>query len=293
MDALHGLAEWVQGAQNAVKFVTPLVGTAFVPENYWPKVDPRADDETKAAARETAIANATAAVLQGITLGLDPLTALQQIILIKGRPGMYAKIKIALLQAHGHEVWTEVNTDEKCVACGRRKGSEAVERVSITIEQARTAGWTTNETYAKTPADMLYARAVGRVCDRVAADVLMGIATVDDAADDYDNDATQPQRVVARVTAAEILGTATDATPTAEPPATAAPQPQPGMEIGRQRRLFALLKAKGYADKGAALAMIAIEIKREITSRNELTRDEGEQLIAKLDAMPDVVEEKS
>jgi len=239
-------------------------------------------------------------------LGLDPLTSLQNIILIKNRPSMYVKIKVALLTAHGHEVWTEVNTDQECVACGRRRGAEMVVRVSITIEQARAAGWTTNDTYAKTPADMLYARAMGRVCDRVAGDLLMGIASVDDAADDYNNTAAPtPHRVVARVSASEILATAAEPDPPGaddQPgPVPDPPAPQPaatapaglvtkpnGMELARQRRLFALLKAKGYADKGAALAFIAIEIKREITSRNELTPDEGERLILKLDAMPDV-----
>jgi len=183
-DALARLGEWVQAASHANRLVAPLVGTAFIPDAYTPKIDPRATPEEKQAARETAIANATAAVLQGITLGLDPMTALQQIYIVKGRPGMYSRIKVALLVAHGHEVWTEDISDTRAVVCGRRKGSDVVERVTVTMDQARKAGWSSNEAYAKTPQDMLYARAAARVCDRVAPDVLMGIASVEEIQDE-------------------------------------------------------------------------------------------------------------
>lgn len=183
-DALTRLAEWVEAARNAHQLVAPLVGTAFVPDSYKPKVDPRATAEQKQEARATAIANATAAVLQGITLGLDPMTALQQIYVVHGRPGMYAKIKVALVQSHGHEVWDEDLTDTRAVVAGRRKGTEHIVRVTVTMDQARRAGWTRNDNYAKTPQDMLWARAASRVCDRIASDALMGIASVEEIQDE-------------------------------------------------------------------------------------------------------------
>lgn len=43
-DALARLAQWVEAARNAHALVAPLVDTAFVPEAYKPKVDPRADE---------------------------------------------------------------------------------------------------------------------------------------------------------------------------------------------------------------------------------------------------------
>jgi hypothetical protein len=121
-DALTRLGEWVDAARHAHQLVAPLVGTSFVPDSYKPKVDPRATPEQREEARQTAIANATAAVLQGITLGLDPMTALQQIYVVHGRPGMYAKIKVALAQSRGHEVWTEDLSDSRAVVAGRRRG---------------------------------------------------------------------------------------------------------------------------------------------------------------------------
>jgi hypothetical protein len=189
-DALAKLGDWVQAARHAHQLVAPLVGTAFVPDAYKPKIDPRATAEQKAEAREMAIANATAAVLQGITLGLDPMTALQQIYIVHGRPGMYSEIKVALVKSRGHEVWTEDISDTRAVVCGRRKGTDYIERVTVTMDQARKAGWTTNQAYSKTPQDMLYARAAGRVCDRVAPDVLMGIASVEEIQDTIQAEAT-------------------------------------------------------------------------------------------------------
>jgi hypothetical protein len=183
-EALDRLGRWVEAARHAHQLVAPLVGTAFVPDSYKPKIDPRATPEQKAEARATAIANATAAVLQGITLGLDPMTALQQIYVVHGRPGMYAKIKVALVQSKGHEVWTEDLSDSRAVVAGRRKGTEAIERITVTMEQARKGGWTRNEAYSKTPQDMLWARAASRVCDRIASDALMGIASVEEIQDE-------------------------------------------------------------------------------------------------------------
>jgi hypothetical protein len=296
-DALERLSAWVDAASNAAKLVAPLVSTAFIPDAYRPKVDPRASDEDKDAARQVAIANGTAAVLLGITLGLDPMTALQQIYIVKGRPGLYARIKVALLIARGHEVWTDELSDTSATVCGRRLGSDHIERVTITIEQAKTAGWTTNDTYTKTPADMLYARAAGRVCDRIAPDVLMGIASIEEVPE-------QPTRVTAevgpsngrRVTAAEILAATRPAEPAPAGPSTAEPDSPPAdppavsaesrMSDRQKRQLFALLKSRGYADKDAALALIAVVIGREIVSRNEMTAAETDQVIAKLDAMP-------
>jgi hypothetical protein len=296
-EAFERLGAWVTAASQAHQLVAPLVGTHFIPDAYRPKVDPRATDEVKEEARQLAIANATAAVLQGITLGLDPMTALQQIYIVKGRPGLYARIKVALLQARGHEVWTEELSDTQAVVAGRRKGSQHIERITVTMEQARKAGWTTNEAYAKTPQDMLYARAAGRVCDRIGAAELMGIASVEEIPDTVTVTAEfgQPdQPGTGRVTAAEILA----ATPPTEPPPQPAepdppaqpaePQPEPEpsrMSEAQKRRLFSMLKSRGYQDKDAALALIAIVIGREITSRNELTAQETDKVIAKLEQM--------
>jgi hypothetical protein len=237
-DALARLGQWVEAARNAHQLVAPLVGTAFVPDAYKPKIDPRATDEQKAEARAVAIANATAAVLQGLSLGLDPLVSLQQIYIVHGRPGMYAKLMVALVQAHGHEIWDEDLSDSRAVVAGRRRGTDNIVRVTVTMEQARKAGWTRNEAYTKTPQDMLWSRAAARVCDRIASDVLKGIASVEQIRDEMappsNGNGTRtvtPRRRVQAVTGAPV-----------EPPldepaeAVAVEDPQPRARRAAARR---------------------------------------------------------
>ncbi len=292
-DALARLGQWVTAAQQAHTLVSPLVETPFVPDAYRPKVDPRATPEEKAAARNLAVANATAAVLQGITLGLDPLTSLQQIYVIHGRPGMYARAKVALVMAGGHEIWTEDLSDSRAVVCGRRAGTTHVERITITMDMARKAGWTKNDTYAKTPQDMLWARAAGRVADRLAPERLLGIASVEEIQDTIQVEATagpvtrtvRPRhtRPAALPPAAEVEEPPLEPDPEPEAqsePATApAGEQEPPFEASiapaQSRKLYALLRQTGREDKDTALVWIAGVIGRAIESTKELTKQEA------------------
>jgi hypothetical protein len=296
-DALERLGQWVTAASQARHLVAGLVETAFIPDSYRVKVDPRATPEQHAAAREIAIGNATAAVLQGVTLGIDPLMALQQIYIVHGRPGMYAKMMVALVQSHGHEVWTEEGdcSDTRAVVYGRRKGSQKVERVIITLDMARKAQWTSNAAYGKTPADMLYARAATRVCDRIASDVLKGIASLEEIQDTVKATAEVGERTVtprkrAAVAAAPAEEPPLDAEPATVPAAPAKEeQPQlddanpepapPGIIASQQKRLHALLTETGRGDRDIALVWIAGVIGREIISSKELTKREAGTVI--------------
>lgn len=296
-EALDRLGQWVTAAKNATQLVAPLVNTPFVPDAYRPKIDPRATQEEKDYAREVAVATATAAVLQGITLGLDPLTSLQQIYIVHGRPGMYTEMKVALLKSRGHDVWTEDLTDTRAVVCGRRAGTDYVERVTVTMEQARKAGWTKNDTYTKTPQDMLYARAAGRVCDRVAPDVLMGIASVEEIHDSIQAtaEAGKATRTVnppkKRGAPAIAAATAEDDPPLDEDPptATAAVTPQdidaePMITPALSKKLHARLKAAGHGEQNAGLAHLSDALGRNVMSTKELTAAEAIQVIDGLEA---------
>jgi hypothetical protein len=307
-DALARLANWVEAARNAHQLVAPLVGTAFIPDAYKPKVDPRATPEQRAEAHATAIANATAAVLQGITLGLDPMTALQQIYVVHGRPGLYARVMVALVQAHGHEVWTEDISDSRAVLCGRRRGTEAVERVTVTMEQARKAGWTSNAAYTKTPQDMLWARAAARVCNRVAADVLMGITSVEEIQDDIKVQAEVGTRTVTPRRRAAAITPGPDEEPSLEdetpapaphtspsaPSGTRGDQPAPDSNVAaqgpadrpvgtitgaQQRMLHALLRDTDRSDRDVALVFIAGVLGRELESTKELSKADAARVI--------------
>lgn len=198
------LRAWATSLQDAVALADALVDTPFVPDSYRPEVPPRATAEDQARAREIAVATAAAAIMTGSEVGFTPMAALQNVNVIKGRPSFYAAAMVALLQAAGHQVWTEDSTATRAVVCGRRRGSEFVERVEVTIDQARRAGWTRNQKYSTEPEAMLWARAASKVCRRVAQDVLKGLACVEDMQDGDDQAPASATQTVSRTPVGEL-----------------------------------------------------------------------------------------
>ena len=138
----HTLSEWVEAASNAQALARQLITSFFVPATYKPQNRDGA---------EQALANATGAILLGQALGLDPLTALQQVYVVHGRPGLYSKMKVAIAQREGHRIWEEESSPTSVTWCGQRRGTEDVVRVTITMADAERAGWTSNPAYKKTP----------------------------------------------------------------------------------------------------------------------------------------------
>jgi hypothetical protein len=278
MPGLRILGQWVDAAQQAATLVRPLVLSHFVPAAYKPQINPRASADDQRDAIEVAVANATGAVLLGMSLGVDPLTALQNIYVVHGRPGMYAKFKVALALAAGHRVWDEEYCPESVTVCGQRKGTSDVVRVTITMDDAKRAGWTSNDAYRKTPADMLWARAAGRVVDRIAADTLTGIASVEDLSDIPED----KPRVTARVTS--------------HPAETVAPQePDGGQPIGKDtwKQINSLFTSLGVAGEGRTrkqLAALSRLTGRTVEKGSDLTVAEGALVLDALSGLdPDAV----
>src|SRR5690606_24635185 len=151
------LVAWAEAAAAANQLAKALSRTTFVPKEM------------------TNVGNATAAILMGDELGMSPIASLRSIYVVHGTPALYARSMVALALAHGHEIWTEETSDAKVVVCGRRRGSENVERAEWTIARAQKAGYTGNKKYASNPQEMLYAKAAAEVARKIAADTLAGI----------------------------------------------------------------------------------------------------------------------
>lgn len=282
------LAGWLAAAGDAQALAQGLVRSYFVPQAYKP--NPREEG-----AYDTAVANATGAILLGRSLGLDPLTSLQQIYVVHGRPGMYTKLKVALAQAAGHRVWDEVYGPERAVVCGQRKGTDDVVRIEITMDMAEKAGWTDSAMYRKTPADMLWARAASRVVDRIAADLLMGVRSIEDIeADDV------PAAPIERPRASAILAAAAPAEREAAPvaaveperpaqmaepdPVTRAVLPVTDAQLRKLGAVFGDLGVKGRGERADRLAIASRIAGRTLASSKELTLDEARTLIDTLEA---------
>ncbi len=120
--------------------------------------------------------DAGVAIMKGASLGLDPIAAMESIYVISGKPALYARTMLAVVQQAGHDVWVDDQSDTSVTVSGRRRGSQQVQSSTWTIERARTAGYLSNKKYSQEPQAMLRAKATAEVCRMIAADALMGLS---------------------------------------------------------------------------------------------------------------------
>jgi hypothetical protein len=268
---------WAHAASAANQLAKALCTTTFAPKHF--RDNP---------------GDATAAIMAGDEVGLSPLAALRSIYVIHGTPAMYAKAMVALVQSKGHEVWTEETSDAKVTVCAQRRGSERVERATWTMDRARKAGYTSNQKYTSNPQQMLYAKAASEVCNKVAADVLLGIgATVEDLELDE-----QPTTTVTRTPAAtKTVRRASKPEPVEpefEEPATepvtdlSDMQPVELIRDAQRRKMMALFNERGFKDRDDRLDFVRDIVQIDVASSSELTVDQASQVIDALDKLPDV-----
>ena len=267
------LVAWAEAASAANSLARALSSTAFVP----------------AAMKNPG--DATAAILMGDELGLSPLAALRSIYVVRGTPALYARSMVALAQSHGHEIWTEETSDAKVVVCGRRRGSDKVERAEWTIQRAQKAGYTGNKKYASNPQEMLYSKAAGEVARKVAADTLAGIPY---SVEDIELGETPTVTVTRETVAKRTVARKAKAEPAPEPEVEVEPagDPEPvdladapdALSDKTRAEMFALLHEHGIEDRDRQIAGIVAIIGRPIESRSELTEDEARAVILNLRA---------
>lgn len=277
------IAATARALVDAHQIGTALCRTAFVPKHFQGKPD-----------------DAAAAILYGSTIDMDPVTALQNIYVIGGKPALYARTMVAIVMSHGHQVWTEEETDGTVTVAGQRKGSDKIERVTWTSEMAARAGYTSNANYKSNPRAMLYARASGDVARRIAPDALLGMAhNVEELtiSEPWDGTTTPPRQAVGASAAARmgaILGT-TPQTSGPEAPADA-PTPPPvehdhsGSESpilntssALARRMFALMGEVGITERADRLLYASDTLGRAIASSKEMTEADAHAVIASLE----------
>lgn len=267
------LVAWAQAASAAHSLAKSLSTTAFVPQ----------------AMRDPG--NATAAILMGDELGMSPIASLRSIYVVHGTPALYARSMVALALAHGHEIWTEESTPAKVTVCGRRRGSEHVERATWTQDRARKAGYTSNKKYDTNPEEMLYSKAAAEIARKVAADVLAGVPySVEDleleqpATTTVTRSTTAPRRVQ-RAKAPEPVEPDLDEQAL---PADEAPEEPADVEAindGQMKALQASYRDAGINDRDGKLRFASETVGRDLSSAKDLTRAEASQVIDALKAV--------
>jgi hypothetical protein len=202
--AMDMLREHAEMMSMAFELAKNMVGTSMVPKIY----------QRKHPKDEEAAQNATAAILYGLELGLNPIQSLQQVFSVHGTPAIYAKTMVALLKSKGYKFKTIETGPERVTYSGWWPGEDP-ETSTWDIERADRAGFIPkidpdtgkyktkkfdgpsgkyekligNEKYLTQPEEMLWAKAATTVCKRLAPDVLLGIAhTVEDLESEPDPD---------------------------------------------------------------------------------------------------------
>lgn len=283
------LVAWAQAASAANALAKSLVTTSFVP-----RVKVGQDMVP------LSVGDATAAILMGDELGLSPLAALRSIYVVHGTPALYARTMAALVVSQGHEVWTESSSDLKVVVCGRRKGSDHVERAEWTIQRATKAKYTNNAKYASTPQEMLYAKAAAEVSRKVAPDVLAGIPySVEDleleevATVTVTREPAAPRKI-SRAPKPEPVEPEFDGHAIPEPevspePSTVEADAKPATNLrteAQSKRLWTMLTENDLTDRDHVLAWLTELLGRDVDSTKTLTKAECTRAMDALEPMP-------
>jgi len=171
------------------------------------------------------VAATAAAIMYGREVGLPPMTALSNVNVIKGKPGLSAVIMRAQVLAAGHEMRQDESNSALCKMSGRRRGTDYWQTVTYTIDDAKLAGHLRNEQYTKNPRRMLRARATSELCELMFADVVRGMPSLEELEDlDDDTPAGSPAKTT-RATVQRKSRAKTDdgAVPPADPSAAGGP----------------------------------------------------------------------
>lgn len=119
-------------------------------------------------------ANLLWAVSYGHTLGIAPITAIQSIHVINGKPTASADLIAGLVRRAGHKL--RVNGDDKRAVAQiiRADDPDFTFEVVWTIERAQAAKLTGKDTWKNFPAAMLKARAITEVARAACSEILQG-----------------------------------------------------------------------------------------------------------------------
>lgn len=245
------LQQAVANLRDASTFADAVCRTALVPQAY--RGNP---------------AEATVAILFGAEVGLPPMQALQQVIVVKGTPGLYAKAAVALVIQRGHMIWVEASTPERVIVCGRnRHWTDDIPsaREEWTIDRAKQAGYyqQNRANYDGKPQEMLYARAAMNVARHVDPAALLGL----------------PYSIEELRDGGFVTGEVIAEAPAYIPAEAPEQSPTPAITAPQSRALHAGLRGLGITDRADCLAWCAERVGRPLESSRDLTRDEASHLI--------------
>lgn len=244
------ISQWVTDLGHAAQAAATIVDTPLCPDAWWPLPPgvkpwtvpdrnprvPLRDEDLESFHRRRQVAISTGAVIltAAESLGLRTLAAATTgVYVVGGRPTLYAETMLGMVHAAG---WAsrivERSATRGAVAMWRRDEPESAARTyEMTIDQAVAAGYVPgqgpnrgkdrggNEKYVTEPQTMLLWRAVSIGCRLEAPELMKGMRSAEEMADQVAADAVKVTATVApaaQLEAADITAPRT-AAPTADP----------------------------------------------------------------------------
>jgi hypothetical protein len=168
----YRLSAWADDFLDTARVSSELARTRFVPKSLW--VIRNRDGQEYFDAQATT-AQVTAAIVTGRELGLEPMAALRSIDVIEGTPALRAVALRGILLAHGHDIWVEEASNHRATVAGRRANSDHEQRVTWTMDDAKSRNLAGKKNWRTQPRNMLIARATADVARLIAADALLGV----------------------------------------------------------------------------------------------------------------------
>lgn len=250
------LIRFAEEASAARRIAQVLCQTSFVPDAYRNRPD-----------------EATAAILFGQELQVKPMHALQEIVVIQGRPSLSANAMRGVVQNAGGIFETLESSDEKVVVRAKMPHQQNWSVSKWDLDRARKYGLLNKDNWRKQPQAMLSARCTAEVCRLVASDVLIGLPYSteemhDVGAPDVAEPVAKTRTVRRRALPADFEAPQIDPVP-----------PEPMITSGTRKTLMAVFGEANIHDRAARLKAIAGVIGHDVRSAMELTEAQAQDVI--------------
>jgi hypothetical protein len=224
------------------------------------------------------------------------MASLRSFDVISGQAAPRAITLRAVAQAHGHEIVLEESTGTRCVMRGRRAGSSNWQKVTWTIDRARSLGVTNKNNWRTQPQAMLVARATSEIARLVAADAILGLAYSAEELADGVEVGTEAPATSASDEPVPIEGKRRmsrrkpDPVPAEEPPAEVDVEEgevaAPRLSDPQMRKLRALYGdlgiSSGREQKRVTALILGVD---EIATHSDLTPEQASTIIDRLTAL--------
>lgn len=220
--------------------------------------------------------NVLLAMEYGNALGLDTVTAIQQVHVIEGKPTASAQLIGTLVRRAGHRLRVTGDAKHAIAEIVRSDDPDFTFKAEWTIERAAAAGLTGKGPWKQYPDAMLKARAITEVARDACPEALAGVAyTAEELTDGAHAPETWTVPIDEDTTEAQVVEDLA-----ADPqPAPEAQPDQPAATPAQIKAIGAILRKCGVATSEQRHAIVDLIIGRKIETTSEITKHDAHRVI--------------